>query len=90
MDLPNGVKAEKSRTLFLGARQGGYLMERDDSEAVKTLELLNNPLNLRRELCSAFRGSLHSQCQVELTTPVPSGTHRTFYRGCAINVVQSI
>lgn len=39
MDLPNGVKAEKSKTFFLGARQGSYLMERNGSEALKTLEL---------------------------------------------------
>lgn len=90
MDLPNGVKAEKSRTLFPGARQGSYLMERDDSEVLKTLELLTNPVNLSRQLCSAFRRSLHSQYQVELTPPVLPGSHRPIYSDFAMSVEQSI
>lgn len=90
MDLPNGVKAEKSRTLFLEARQGSYLMERDGSEALKTLELPTTPVNLSWQLCSAFRGDLHYQYQVELTAPALSGSHRPIYRDFAMSVVQSI
>jgi len=57
MELPNGVKAKKSSVLFPGAKQGCDLMDKADTGALTASELLNVTADLRRKLCSAFRGS---------------------------------
>ena len=91
VDLPNGVKAKKSKALFPGARQGCYLMEKADTGALTTVELLNIPVDLRRKLCSAFSGSLHCQYQLHITRhPVPCGSDRSFHKDFAVSVIQSI
>lgn len=57
MDFPNRVKAKKSGALFPGARQGCYLMEKADTGALTTLELLNIPEDLGSKLLSALERS---------------------------------
>lgn len=91
MNLLNGVKPKKHGASFPGARQVCYLMEKADTGALTTLELLNIPVDIGRMLYSSFSGSFALTVSgASNNTSYACGSPGSFHRDFAVCVIRSI